>query len=110
GVLRSAAIAAANGIKDDLIMPGQVLALSAETNSPEARGTGGTIHQVSRGDTLWSLARRYQVSVGQLMETNQISDPNVISDGQNLIVSTGTDQVQPVMKQQPERNFSWPLA
>ncbi|MDD2554845.1 MAG: M23 family metallopeptidase [Syntrophaceticus sp.] len=103
-------LAATNGIKDDLIMPGQVLALSAEAKSPLARGTGGIIHQVSRGDTLWSLARRYQVSVGQLMEANQISDPNVISDGQNLIVSTGTDQVQPVMKQQPERNFSWPLA
>lgn len=102
-------LAAANGLKDDLIMPGQVLVLSVETSSPETRGTGGTIHQVSRGDTLWSLARRYQVSVGQLVEINQLSDPNVLSDGQNLIVPTGTDQVQPVMKQQSERNFSWPL-
>lgn len=94
-------LAAANDIRGNLIIPGQVLVLSP--------GTRDRTHRVSRGETLWSLARHYQISVGQLMEINQINDPNVIRDGQNLIVSIGIGQVQPVMKQRPERIFSWPL-
>lgn len=95
-------LAAANGIQGDLIKPGQVLVLSSQA---QARGM---THRVARGETLWSLASRYQVSVEQLMVVNQIQDPDSIWDGQDLIIAV-TDQVQPVTAQGPEQTFSWPL-
>ncbi|MGB4504751.1 MAG: M23 family metallopeptidase [Syntrophaceticus sp.] len=95
-------LAAANGIQGDLIKPGQVLVLSSQA---QARGL---THRVARGETLWSLASRYQVSMEQLMVVNQIQDPDSIWDGQDLIIAVA-DQVQPVTAQGPEQTFSWPL-
>ncbi len=41
---------------------------------------------VQPGDTLKNIARRYQVSVQQLMQVNQIRDPNLLSVGQRLVI------------------------
>ena len=43
---------------------------------------------VAAGDTLYSISRRYGVSVMQLMETNQLSDSN-IAMGQKLYLPAG---------------------
>ena len=95
-------LAAANGIQGDLIKPGQVLVLSSQAQARVLT------HRVARGETLWSLASRYQVSMEQLMVVNQIQDPDSIWDGQDLIIAVA-DQVQPVTAQGPEQTFSWPL-
>ncbi len=38
------------------------------------------------GDTLWKIARRYQTTVAQLVQTNQIIHPGRIEIGQKLII------------------------
>jgi len=43
-------------------------------------------YTVQSGDTLRALAVRYGVGINQLIETNQISDPNQLAVGQNLII------------------------
>jgi murein DD-endopeptidase MepM/ murein hydrolase activator NlpD len=43
-------------------------------------------HTVQPGDTLWSLSRRYEVSVSDLVRANDLTDPNRLSVGERLII------------------------
>ena len=45
-----------------------------------------TIYIVSKGDTLWQIAKRYRTSVEKLVELNEIEDENLIFPGQKLII------------------------
>ncbi len=46
----------------------------------------GSIHVLSRGDTLYSLARRYDVTVAELLKENSITDPSSLSIGTRLLI------------------------
>lgn len=46
----------------------------------------GGIHVVRRGDTLWGIARRYGVGVGDLRRWNQLEDESTIRPGDRLRV------------------------
>lgn len=51
-----------------------------------------TAYKVSGGDTLFKIARSFDISVDDLISANQISNPNQLTIGQNLtipIVATG---------------------
>ncbi|HYL90078.1 MAG TPA: transglycosylase SLT domain-containing protein [Burkholderiales bacterium] len=39
------------------------------------RGQVGIVHHVRKGETLWSISRRYQVSVGALEHWNRVGEP-----------------------------------
>lgn len=43
-------------------------------------------HTVQPGDTLWSLSRRYEVSVADFVSANALVDPNRLSVGERLII------------------------
>lgn len=43
-------------------------------------------YEVQRGDTLSAIARRYSLTVKELVEANDIADPNRIFPGQKLII------------------------
>ena len=46
-------------------------------------------HTVSRGDTLWKIAVRYQVGVHEIISANpQISNPDLIYPGQKVYIPT----------------------
>ena len=62
---------------------GTVIAAKATT------GAGAT-HQVVRGDTLWSVAQRYQVSVEDLKKWNQITNSRSLAAGTKLVVTPPT--------------------
>ena len=47
--------------------------------------TNGDVHQVVKGDTLYSISKKYNLSIEELKKKNNISD-NAISLGQSLIV------------------------
>lgn len=45
-----------------------------------------TIHVVSAGDTIYSIAEQYNVSVRLIMENNGIANPNLLTLGQALLI------------------------
>jgi LasA protease len=57
----------------------------AKTNIPET-------YIVQAGDTLAGIARSYGMSVNLLLSTNSIRDPNLLSEGQTLIIPHPTPQ------------------
>lgn len=53
---------------------------------PASAQESGPIYIVQPGDTLTSIASRFGVTVDALMAANGISDPNLLSAGQELII------------------------
>ena len=51
-----------------------------------AEAASPSVHVVRRGETLYSIARRYGTTVEALMQANGLSDPTRIYAGQRLIV------------------------
>ena len=43
-------------------------------------------HRIRRGDTLSRIARRYGISVADVVDANRISDPNRIITGRTLVI------------------------
>ncbi len=62
---------------------------------PEVVSQGGVVHLVSRGETLWSISRRYQVELEALADLNQITNASQIQVGQKLRIP---EKRQPVRK------------
>jgi lipoprotein NlpD len=54
----------------------------------------GIVHVVSRGETVYRIARAYGIDPADLMETNGISDPRTIAVGAELFVPGATRVVE----------------
>ncbi len=64
---------------------GQSLTLFHSPAPVVVNGRTGTIkHTVRRGDSLWSISRRYKVKVDQLLHWNELSRNVVIQPGQSI--------------------------
>ncbi len=61
---------------------------SLEEQAPEG-SAGEMTHTVQRGETLYSLGRRYGVSWQALMTYNNMHDPTALAVGQELKIPTG---------------------
>src|SRR5690349_17549038 len=48
-----------------------------------------TIYIVQRGDTLFLISVRFNVSMSAIMSANGIANPNIIYVGQRLVIPTG---------------------
>ena len=48
-----------------------------------------TLHVVQFGDTLGSIAQQYDIAVEDIMAANGLTDPNVLSIGQTLVIPLG---------------------
>jgi LysM repeat protein len=101
------AIVAANGITNpNLIFAGQQLRIPTcptpgpgptvvpptgvpPTPVPTNPPGGQTTYVVQRGDTLASIARRFNTTVNAIAQANGIANPNLIFAGQVLIIPTG---------------------
>lgn len=94
----------ANNMRSNLIRSGQdlMIPISASANTPKIirtayRGSSTrtaqrgepVIHRVRRGETLWSIARRYDVLVGQLAKWNLMQLDDVLRLGTKLKIWTG---------------------
>jgi membrane-bound lytic murein transglycosylase D len=93
----------ANNLRSNLLRSGQdlLIPISARPLKPEVirtayrASTSGAargepvIHRVRRGDTLSSIARRYNVVVGQLAKWNLMQMSDVLRRGQKLKIWTG---------------------
>ena len=83
-----------NGLKTDLIKPGQELVVRQLLISQEV--PGGKTYTVQPGDTLWELARRFSVSVPDLQAWNGLKE-ELIKPGQQLTVANEQAQVYTVV-------------
>ena len=46
------------------------------------------IHAVQRGETLWQIANRYRVSIADIVDINELPNPNQLVIGQSLVIPT----------------------
>ena len=60
----------------------------APTNTPEP-DSGPPIHIVQAGDTLGTISQLYDVTVDDIMAENGLTNPNIISVGQQLVIPVG---------------------
>lgn len=57
-----------------------------EKKLPPEQKPSMRIYIVQRGDTLWNIAKQYNVTIDSIVKTNNITDPNMISPGQQLVI------------------------
>jgi len=76
------AIIEANGLRPPYsLRPGQTLTIPAGNPPPD-----GNVYIVRRGDTLYSIARRYGKSVAAIAEANHLINTHLIFVGQRLVI------------------------
>ena len=77
------AIAIRNNIQNvNLIYTGQVLIIPTYSGN-----TNYITYKIQYGDTLWSISRRYGVSIAQLVRLNRIANPNLIYAGNTIRIN-----------------------
>ncbi len=54
---------------------------------PRARGKKVSVHRVRRGDTLWTIARKYGTTVSSIRAANKLGHSSLLRPGQKLLVS-----------------------
>lgn len=81
-----------NGIKNrDLIYLNQKLKIysnSGDSSSSYENSCGKILYTINYGDTLSSLALKYQSSVSDIVKINNISNPNLIYAGEQIRIPT----------------------
>ena len=101
-----AALMSANGLTSDTLRPGTTLVVAAAGASTTAAASATATHVVEPGDSLWSLARRYDTTVASLMAVNALSD-DTLRPGLELTVpsaSAAVPTVAPTAAPAPETN------
>ena len=80
--------------KNSTIKPGDILIIPSE----KEKGVGGSwdegispkknhsVYIVGKGDTLWSIARKYNVKVGTLASYNGLSENSILQIGKRILV------------------------
>lgn len=97
--VKIAAITAVNPDSENGLSIGQVLRIPVETEIPVKDGR--VVHKVSPKETLYSIARDYNVSVDDIKKWNKMS-MNLLDIGQELVIyPAGEKTDQPSV---PERN------
>lgn len=76
-----------------IIIPPQETPISPQPTPPQgllpvvpAQAAGEQVYVVRSGDTLYSIARRFGVTVAAIQQRNNLADPNDIKVGQQLII------------------------
>jgi LysM repeat protein len=77
---------ALNGLTSSSIKPGQTLTVASRAGDAASGAASTTMYRVSRGDTLWSIARAHDMTVSELKALNGLGTSR-IKAGQTLTVS-----------------------
>lgn len=70
------------GLEPTIVPPEQVTVPIEDTPLP----TGSELYTVQPGDTLYAIATRFRTTVNAIMQANNLSNPNALSIGQQLII------------------------
>lgn len=76
---------AVNNLKSDNLSIGQLLKLPSKNNENNDVNTDEVIYTVQKGDSLWAIASKYNVSVDDIKKANNLSS-NLLSIGQKLTI------------------------
>jgi lipoprotein NlpD len=80
------------------------------TASPSVASQGAGVHHLlKRGQTLYTVARAYGISLESLVEVNRISDPSRVQAGLVLFIPGAAAPIE-VPPSMPVTLLSWPLA
>jgi murein DD-endopeptidase MepM/ murein hydrolase activator NlpD len=74
-----------------------IIAFLASVTRPVSAQAGGPVYIVQSGDTLSYIASRFNVSLNDLLEANPTIDPNLLSQGQQVIIP-GLEDVSGVLE------------
>jgi len=92
------AIKKANNLRTESLKPGQKLTIpgksSTSKTSRSVSSSGSSIYIVKAGDTLWDLAKKFNMSVDELKRLNNLKSEN-LSLGQKLTVKKTTSRNTP---------------
>ncbi|WP_207640695.1 LysM peptidoglycan-binding domain-containing protein [Alkaliphilus transvaalensis] len=79
----------------NIVYPGQRICIPIEVEPPPPPGPfcpDGTIYTARRGDSLFSIARRFGITLQRMIQANpQIPDPNVVEVGQRICIPPPDD-------------------
>ena len=56
------------------------------TVNPTVLASGSIVHVIQSGETLGAIATRYGVTVDDIVSANDLDNPNVIAEGQEIII------------------------
>lgn len=79
-------------IGQKLQIPGQAAAAKAQVGSSAAPSATPREHIVTKGDTIWSLARQFRIDPDVLLKANGLEKTAVLQVGQKLAISSGSSQ------------------
>ncbi|MEM7538161.1 MAG: LysM peptidoglycan-binding domain-containing protein [Chloroflexota bacterium] len=85
-----------NGISNpNMVYLGQKLSIPVRTASDISTATGGLVHVVKAGDTISSIAALYGVAPEYLMQSNGLTNANIVWRGQKLRIYGATKTLGP---------------
>lgn len=82
-----------NNLTSNTLSVGQVLTIPTK----EEPGTSEVVYIVQKGDSLWSIAKKYNITANQLKEYNNLKD-NTLSINQKLVIPQTGDYETYVVK------------
>jgi LysM repeat protein len=77
-----------------------ILLVSSEPVAAQEEEPSGAVYIVQEGDFLWDIAARFGVAVDDLIAANNITDPNRLSAGDQLVIP-GLEGIQGVLTTEP---------
>lgn len=57
-----------------------------KTQKPTTEQTAKTIHIVQKGETLWSISKKYGVSVKEIQKQNNLKEGSPLETGKKLYI------------------------
>ncbi len=70
----------------------------------------GISHQVKPGETLWRIARTYDIPISDIIKTNNISNAGQIEKGQVLFIPGASADKEVILDDETTKDeFIWPL-
>ncbi len=92
------------------ILTAVLMGCTAYVEPPQmSQASGAFYHVVARGETLWRIARRYGVTMEELVGANQLSDASRIHVGQRVVIPAQGRPVPADSNVGRPEGFVWPV-